>query len=92
MRPLPDFVTRPAIDWLVDGARKKTLGSAPDDLDLAPSPAKWTTRPIAEFTDRANEQHYEVPAAFFDPGAGAAPEILILPLSQGDRDPRRKPR
>ncbi|MDP9104281.1 MAG: cyclopropane-fatty-acyl-phospholipid synthase family protein [Pseudomonadota bacterium] len=61
--PLPDFVTRPAIDWLVDGARKKTLGAS---SDVALSFAReMESRPIAEFTDRANEQHYEVPAAFF---------------------------
>lgn len=61
--PLPDFVTRPAIGWLVDGARRKTL-SSPPGVNHAFA-REMEARPIAEFTDRANEQHYEVPAAFF---------------------------
>lgn len=61
--PLPDFVTRPAIDWLVDGARRKTLKASPDLTHRFAR--EMELRPIAEFTDRANEQHYEVPAAFF---------------------------
>ena len=62
--PLPDFVTRPAIDWLVEGARRKTL-NAPAGAALTFA-REMEDRPIAEFTDRANEQHYEVPAAFFE--------------------------
>ncbi len=61
--PLPDFVTRPAIGWLVDGARRKTL-NRPADISVTFA-REMEARPIAEFTDRANEQHYEVPAAFF---------------------------
>ena len=61
--PLPDFITRPAIDLLVDGARRRTLGAGDDAaLEFA---REMELRPVAEFTDRANEQHYEVPAAFF---------------------------
>jgi cyclopropane-fatty-acyl-phospholipid synthase len=62
--PLPDFVTRSAINWLVDGARKKTL-EAPADVDLVFA-GEMDERPIAEETDRTNEQHYEVPPAFFE--------------------------
>jgi cyclopropane-fatty-acyl-phospholipid synthase len=62
--PLPDFVTRPAIDWLVSGAKRRTL-NAPTDV-AATFARTMEERPIAEFTDRANEQHYEVPAAFFE--------------------------
>lgn len=61
--PLPDFVTRPAIDWLVSGARRKTL-QTPADVHFAFA-REMEARPIAEHTDKANAQHYEVPAAFF---------------------------
>jgi len=62
--PLPDFVTRPAIGLLVEGARRKLTG-APGDANLIFA-EEMSRRPIAEYTDMANEQHYEVPAAFFE--------------------------
>ena len=62
--PLPDFVTRPAIGFLVEGARKKLIGASPDANTLFAE--EMSARPIAEYTDMANEQHYEVPAAFFE--------------------------
>jgi cyclopropane-fatty-acyl-phospholipid synthase len=62
--PLPDFVTRPAIGLLVEGARRKLIG-APGDANLIFA-QEMGRRPIAEYTDMANEQHYEVPAAFFE--------------------------
>jgi cyclopropane-fatty-acyl-phospholipid synthase len=62
--PLPDFITKPAIGFLVEGARKK-LSGASADVDLRFAEA-MSLRPIAEYTDMANEQHYEVPAAFFE--------------------------
>ena len=62
--PLPDFVTRPAIGFLVEGARKKLIG-APYDANLLFA-EEMSARPIAEYTDMTNEQHYEVPAAFFE--------------------------
>ncbi len=62
--PLPDFVTRPAIGFLVEGARKKLIGaSSAANIAFA---EEMSARPIAEYTDMANEQHYEVPAAFFE--------------------------
>jgi cyclopropane-fatty-acyl-phospholipid synthase len=62
--PLPDFVTRPAIGFLVEGARKR-LRHAPPEASRAFAEA-MAKRPIAEHADMANEQHYEVPAAFFE--------------------------
>jgi len=62
--PLPDFVTRPAISLLVGGARRRLSGLTPSAT--AQFAAEMAARPIAEFTDMANAQHYEVPAAFFE--------------------------
>jgi cyclopropane-fatty-acyl-phospholipid synthase len=62
--PLPDFVTRPAIGFLVEGARKRLVG-APTNANLVFAEA-MAQRPIAEHTDMANAQHYEVPASFFE--------------------------
>ncbi|HEX3367038.1 cyclopropane-fatty-acyl-phospholipid synthase family protein [Phenylobacterium sp.] len=61
--PLPDAMRRAAIEFLVSGARKQAAAAGPDaDAAFARQMAE---RPIAEHTDAANEQHYEVPAAFF---------------------------
>ena len=61
--PLPDPVRKAAIQFLVSGARKQAASAGPDaDAAFA---RQMSERPIAEHTDAANEQHYEVPAAFF---------------------------
>jgi cyclopropane-fatty-acyl-phospholipid synthase len=61
--PLPDGVRKAAIQFLVSGARKNAAAAGADaDAAFARQMAE---RPIAEHTDAANEQHYEVPAAFF---------------------------
>ena len=61
--PLPDPVRKAAIQVLVSGARRQAAQAGPDaDAAFARQMAE---RPIAEHTDAANEQHYEVPAAFF---------------------------
>ncbi|WP_309606386.1 cyclopropane-fatty-acyl-phospholipid synthase family protein [Phenylobacterium sp.] len=62
--PLPDALRRAAIQVLVSGARRQAAATAPGaDAAFA---RQMATRPIAEHTDAANEQHYEVPAAFFE--------------------------
>jgi cyclopropane-fatty-acyl-phospholipid synthase len=62
--PLPDPVRKAAIQVLVSGARKQAAGAGPDaDAAFA---RQMALRPIAEHTAAANEQHYEVPAAFFE--------------------------
>ena len=61
--PLPDPLTRAGIEFLV-GTRRRSLASAPD-TDAAFARA-MTEHPIAEHTDAANEQHYELPPRFFE--------------------------
>jgi cyclopropane-fatty-acyl-phospholipid synthase len=62
--PLPDPVRKAAIQVLVSGARKQASAAGPDaDAAFA---GQMAERPIAEHTAAANEQHYEVPAAFFE--------------------------
>lgn len=62
--PLPDVMRKAAIQFLVAGARRQATGSGPEaDAAFARQMAE---RPIAEHTDAANAQHYEVPAAFFE--------------------------
>lgn len=61
--PLPDPVRKAAIQVLVSGARRHAAAAGPDaDEAFARQMAE---RPIAEHTEAANEQHYEVPAEFF---------------------------
>jgi cyclopropane-fatty-acyl-phospholipid synthase len=61
--PLPDPVRKAAIQLLVSGARRQAAAAGPDaDAAFA---RQMSERPIAEHTDEANAQHYEVPAAFF---------------------------
>lgn len=62
--PFPDFVTRPAIDSLVSEARRRLDREAPHDV--AAFVAGMAARPVAEHTQAANDQHYELPAEFFE--------------------------
>ncbi len=61
--PLPDPVTRAGIDFLV-GRQRRILATAHDN-DAAFARA-MVEHPIAEHTDAANEQHYELPPRFFE--------------------------
>src|SRR3981081_2032964 len=61
--PLPDLIIRAAIQRLCSRtATRLASGSAESDASFADEMAG---RAIAEYTDEANAQHYEVPAAFF---------------------------
>src|SRR5437899_6208385 len=61
--PLPDIVIRAAIQRLCSRtATRLASGSAESDAAFAD---EMEARAIAEHTDEANAQHYEVPAAFF---------------------------
>ena len=60
--PFPDFITRPAIALLVASARKSYASSPEDEAHFA---REMAARPVAEHTDAANQQHYELPAHFF---------------------------
>ena len=61
--PLPDLIVRAAIQRLCSRtATRLAGGSAASDAAFA---GEMAARAIAEHADRANAQHYEVPAAFF---------------------------
>ena len=61
--PLPDLVIRAAIQRLCSRtATRLANGDAASDALFA---GEMAARAIAECTDAANAQHYEVPAAFF---------------------------
>jgi cyclopropane-fatty-acyl-phospholipid synthase len=61
--PLPDLVIRAAIQRMCSrSATRLALGGADGDAVFA---ADMAARAIAEHTEAANAQHYEVPAAFF---------------------------
>ncbi len=61
--PLPDAVRRGAVRLLVANASRTMHGDPQMDADFA---RHMALRPVAEHTDAANAQHYEVPAAFFE--------------------------
>jgi cyclopropane-fatty-acyl-phospholipid synthase len=61
--PLPDLVRRAAVGVLVAKARRQ-LADAPPNADAAFA-AAMAAHPIAEHAAAANQQHYELPAAFF---------------------------
>jgi cyclopropane-fatty-acyl-phospholipid synthase len=61
--PVPDACRRQAIGLLVGAARRR-LAKAPR-IDAAFA-REMAAHPVAEFTRDANEQHYELPAAFFE--------------------------
>ncbi|MGE3245711.1 MAG: hypothetical protein AB7J19_05220 [Beijerinckiaceae bacterium] len=62
--PLPDFVSQAGIHFMVGRSRQAL--NRPD----APSDAEFlelvASRPIAVLTGKAIEQHYEIPAEFYD--------------------------
>ena len=62
--PLPDAVTRAGIGALVGRTRRKLV--RPDEAAEHAFAAGMTDYPIAEHTDAANSQHYEIPARFFE--------------------------
>ena len=61
--PLPDLVRRAAVEMLVANARRG-LATAPAGAETEFA-REMAAHPIAEQTDAANAQHYELPAAFF---------------------------
>ena len=68
--PLPDPLTRMGIALLVARTRRKLL-TTPEQVerDFA---AGMTDRAIAEYTEEANDQHYELPPEFFAATLGPA--------------------
>lgn len=61
--PLPDILIRSGIQQLC--SRTATRLAAGDALTDAAFAQEMAARAVAEHTDAANAQHYEVPAAFF---------------------------
>lgn len=61
--PLPDAVTKAGIAWLV-GRTSRRESEPPDDAESVFA-AAMTRLPIAEYPATANQQHYELPPAFF---------------------------
>lgn len=60
--PIPDLFTRAGIGMMVEQTRRKLAREPEPDMAFAAAMAAF---PIAQHTDAANAQHYEVPAAFF---------------------------
>ena len=66
--PLPDVMIRAGINALCSRtAAKLSTGNAESDAEFA---REMASRAIAENTDEANAQHYEVPAKFFSLALG----------------------
>ncbi|MGR6429455.1 SAM-dependent methyltransferase [Rhizobium sp. PAMB 3174] len=67
--PVPDWLTAAGVDFLV-GRTKRRLSrtEAISEQDFAEEMKRF---PIAVHTEEANEQHYELPAAFFAEALGA---------------------
>ena len=57
----PDFITRQGIRLLLKGRLKKQL-----DIDFQETVRLMSEGPLALHTASANDQHYEVPAGFFE--------------------------
>jgi len=60
--PLPDAITGLGIHYLVARTRRALARQEASEADFA---AALAERPIAEFTEAANAQHYELPPEFF---------------------------
>jgi cyclopropane-fatty-acyl-phospholipid synthase len=60
--PIPDRLSRAGIARMVEQTRRKLSAERDPDAGFADAMAAF---PIAQHTDAANAQHYEVPAAFF---------------------------
>jgi cyclopropane-fatty-acyl-phospholipid synthase len=61
--PLPDAITNAGITFLCDRTRR-SLTQFDEDLE-AVFLKEMRERPVAEHTDAANDQHYEIPPEFF---------------------------
>jgi cyclopropane-fatty-acyl-phospholipid synthase len=60
--PIPDRLSRAGIAHMVEQTRRRLAAGHDPDAGFAAGMAAF---PIAQHTDAANAQHYEVPAAFF---------------------------
>ena len=82
--PAPDFVTRAAIRYMVGRSSSDLNGAAassdPDFLDMV------AKRPIAVHADKANQQHYEIPAEFYALVLGPARKYSCCLFTDGVDD------
>ena len=62
--PLPDFVTRSGIEFLVSRTKRKL--ALADSLAEKRFAQDMQNFPVAVHTDAANSQHYELPPQFFE--------------------------
>ena len=83
-RLVPDAVIRAGIRRLC----VERLTSLRDAPDTAAFIASHEAAPVAVDTDAANEQHYEVPAAFFGHVLGPPSQVLQRLLAGGGDEPR----
>ncbi|WP_062342721.1 cyclopropane-fatty-acyl-phospholipid synthase family protein [Novosphingobium sp. CCH12-A3] len=65
--PLPDALTRAGVSFMCEKRRRAVHRDRPDDARFA---AWMAQRPVAEHTEAANEQHYELPPRFFELSLG----------------------
>lgn len=80
--PLPDRIRRASISFLVERTRRKLAGQPPSfEAEFARS---MSLHPIAECTDEANEQHYELPADFFTLALGPNRKYSCCLYGPGD--------
>jgi cyclopropane-fatty-acyl-phospholipid synthase len=61
--PIPDSILRAAIDHFCGQRARSLAATTADEAGFARGMAAY---PIAQFTDAANEQHYELPPRFFE--------------------------
>jgi cyclopropane-fatty-acyl-phospholipid synthase len=80
--PVPDAMRRAAIELLVARARRQ-LGAAGPDAE-ARFAREMGSRPIAEHTEAANDQHYELPAGFFQACLGPQLKYSCALYAPGD--------
>ncbi|MDE1916566.1 MAG: class I SAM-dependent methyltransferase [Sphingomonadales bacterium] len=79
--PLPDPVTRAGIDMLVGMRRRSLTHAASRNADFARDMSQF---PVAQHTDTANEQHYELPPRFFELTLGPRRKYSCCLFPRGD--------
>ncbi|MGV3512529.1 MAG: SAM-dependent methyltransferase [Novosphingobium sp.] len=65
--PVPDALTRAGVSFMCEKRSREICRDKPSDAGFA---AWMAQRPVAEHTDAANEQHYELPPRFFELSLG----------------------
>jgi len=79
--PVPDVFRRGAVAYLVGAAARRMSGAPESDQAFAEAMAP---HPIAEHAQAANDQHYELPAAFFRKVLGPRLKYSSCLYGEGD--------